>query len=335
MFMIRCAIAATVKIMSTPLVVQLHLSRPQADKFYKILVDAGIKSAKLMRAGKFSATDGQPMEAYLKALLGNDGFAQYQDYIQNDMNDRVMLRQIRRDLAIHPLSDAQLMQLWQVMKTARQTATANNPLDLSQTILSDRTELVVQYIQQQQHQIFQNVLQQATAFLSPEQLRTLGASQSDFLEKSKAGVAFAQKMFTNAPSVSWPQVQRPSTSSARTLTIEELKMTTNETGCVLPGFLRVLLWPIWKPKGLESKFGVALAFILINSMLLWANARGKYAWVNALLDALALGWIAYSILFSSERLRRRGELKRAMIFLAVMTALGGAIGVGVVAVSHL
>lgn len=159
MFLMRFAIAATMKIMYAPLVVQLHLSRKQADKFYQILADAGIKSAKPLRAGKLRPEDAQPMEAELQTLLGAVGFAQYQDYIQNDMNDHVMLRQIRRDLASHPLSDPQLLQLWQAMKAARQTATANNPLDLSQANLSDRTTMVVQYVRQQQQQIFQNVLQ--------------------------------------------------------------------------------------------------------------------------------------------------------------------------------
>jgi hypothetical protein len=105
MFLMRFAIAATMKIMYAPLVVQFHLSRKQADKFYQILADAGIKSAKLMWAGKLIPEDAQPMEAELQTSLGAVGFAQWQDYIQNDMNDHVMLRQIRRALASHPLSD--------------------------------------------------------------------------------------------------------------------------------------------------------------------------------------------------------------------------------------
>jgi hypothetical protein len=335
MFMMRFAIAATVKIMYAPLVIQLQLSRKQADTFYRILVDAGIKNAKLMRAGKLGPNDAKSLETDLQSLLGDAGFAQYQDYVQNDMNDHVFLRQIRRDLASHPLSDTQLLQLWQAMKTARQTATANHPLDLSQANLSERTATVVQYMDEQQQQNFQNVLQQAAAFLSPEQLQTLGTSQSDFLEKSKAGVAFAQKMFTNAPAISWPQAQRPSTSSARAMTIEELKMSWEETGFVLPRFFRVLNYPIWKPKGKEPAFGVALALILINSMFLLGKTWGKYAGINVLLASLATGWIAYSVRWSKERRCRRGELMRAMIFFALSCALGAGVGAAVVAVSNL
>ena len=53
---------------------------------------------------------------------------------------------------------------------------------------------------QQQEQINQNVLQQAAAFLSPDQLQTLSTSQSNMIAMQKAMGPMMQRMFTNAPS---------------------------------------------------------------------------------------------------------------------------------------
>ena len=53
---------------------------------------------------------------------------------------------------------------------------------------------------QQQEQINQNVLQQAAAFLSPDQLQTLSTSQSNMIVMQKAMAPIMKGMFTNAPS---------------------------------------------------------------------------------------------------------------------------------------
>jgi len=96
------------------------------------------------------------------------------------------------------------------MKTARQSVTANTPPnspDLSQANPSDKTAVMnqamdqaMQHQMQQQEQINQNVLQQAAAFLSPDQLQTLSTSQSNMIAMQKAMGPMMQKMFTNAPS---------------------------------------------------------------------------------------------------------------------------------------
>jgi RNA polymerase sigma factor (sigma-70 family) len=191
---------ATTKMMYCPLVKQLNLSPEQADKFYDILVDNGLKAVEAMQSGKpsASATEMKSMEADLQSLLGDAGYAQYKDYTQNDMAGQSMLMAMKNDFADHPLSDTQQQQLLQAMKTARQSVTANNPLDTSPGNLSDKMATMGQAMQQQE-QINQNVLQQAAAFLSPEQLQTLGASQSNMVAMQKAMAPMMQKMFSNAP----------------------------------------------------------------------------------------------------------------------------------------
>ncbi len=194
---------ATAKMMYAPLVKQLNLSPEQADKFYNIIVDDGLKSLKAMQSGNVSPDAGKSMEADLQSFLGDAGFAQYKDYVKNDMADQTEFTAIKNDFGDNPLSDTQQQQLLQAMKTARQSVTANNPLDLSQANPSDKTAVMDQAMRhqmQQQEQINQNVLQQAAAFLSPDQLQTLSTSQSNMISMQKAMGPMMQKMFTNPPS---------------------------------------------------------------------------------------------------------------------------------------
>jgi RNA polymerase sigma factor (sigma-70 family) len=193
----------TAKMMYGPLVKQLNLSPEQADKFYGIIVDNGIKSMKAMQSGNVSPDAGKSMETDLQSLLGDAGFAQYTDYVKNDLAGQSALMAIKNDFVDNPLSDTQQQQLLQAMKTARQSVTASNPMDLSQANPSDKTAMMDQAMQQQmqqQEQINQNVLQQAAAFLSPDQLQTLATSQSNMITMTKAMGPMMQKMFSNAPS---------------------------------------------------------------------------------------------------------------------------------------
>ena len=189
----------TTKIMYGPLVKQLNLSPDQADKFYNTIVDYGLKSLQAMQSGKASPDDAKSLDSDLQSLLGEAGFAQYKDYIKNDMADQGQFAAMKNDFADNPLSDTQQQQLLQAMKAARRSVTANNPLNPSQANPSDKTAIMGQVLQQQD-QINQNVLQQAAAFLSPEQLQTLSTSQSNMIALQKSMGPMMQKMFTNAPS---------------------------------------------------------------------------------------------------------------------------------------
>jgi RNA polymerase sigma factor (sigma-70 family) len=185
---------ATEKMMYGPLVKQLNLSPEQADKFYNILVDAGLKSLQATQPGTVSPDDGKALEADLQSLLGDAGFAQYKDYTKNDVADQSLFAAMKNDFADDPLSDPQQQQLLQAMKTARQSVNASNPLANG----SDKTATMDQVLQQQE-QMNQNVLQQAAAFLSPEQLQTLGTSQSNVIAMQKSMAPMMQKMLGNAP----------------------------------------------------------------------------------------------------------------------------------------
>src|SRR5208282_1795983 len=121
----------TTKMMYGPLVKQLNLSPDQADKFYNLLVDNGLKSMTAIQSGNAGEikSNQQSLEANLQSLLGDAGYAQYQNWLKNDMPDQTLWTAMKNDFTDNPLSDAQQQQLLQAMKAARQSVTASNPLD--------------------------------------------------------------------------------------------------------------------------------------------------------------------------------------------------------------
>jgi RNA polymerase sigma factor (sigma-70 family) len=197
-----------VKLQYGPLARQLNLSPEQTDSLYQILVD---KSLRVMESGSSTLSGGNPgdaaqtaadqgkeTESALQALLGDAGYKAYQDY-QTTVADRTLLNSIKSNFVDNPLSDEQQQQLLQVMTSARQSIAGPNAPDLSQLSPEDKLAKAGQFLQQQE-QINQQVLAQATGFLSPDQLQTLGASQSNIVSLQKAGMAVAQKMFgSSAP----------------------------------------------------------------------------------------------------------------------------------------
>jgi hypothetical protein len=194
----RGQLTSTTKTQYAPLVKQLKLSPEEADKFYQILVDRGMKGFDAVQTGNFSQDGAKSTEADLQSLLGDAGYALYNDFTQT-MTAQSMLSLMTKDFTDNPLSDSQQQQLLQAMKTASQGATANSTPDLSQTNASDRIGAMMGQQMQLQDQVNQNVLQQAAAFLSPDQLQSLATSQSNMMAMQKVGMTMAQKMFTKAP----------------------------------------------------------------------------------------------------------------------------------------
>jgi len=194
----RGQITSTTKTQYAPLVKQLNLSPEQADKFYQILVDKSMKGFDALQTGSFSPNDAKSTDPSLQSLLGDAGYAQFNDFVQN-MANQTTLSLMMKDFTDNPLSDTQQQQLLQAIKTAGQSVTTISPPDLSQPNPSDKVAAVMGQQMQQQDQINQNVLQQAAAFLSPDQLQSLASSQSNLMALQKVGMVMAQKMFNNAP----------------------------------------------------------------------------------------------------------------------------------------
>lgn len=191
------------------LVKQLKLTPAQADQFFTLLADQQASNMdrgfKIMSGGASAAEIGKAAQdsmasndAQMRALLGDDGFAQYKDYSES-LVDRTLLNQMLPSFSDDPLTSDQQKQLLQIMRTARQSSSPvpgqaeapANPGDFTGNM--DRA-------MEQQEQANAQVLQQASAFLSPEQLQTLGNSQSNFISMQKASMTMMQSMFgSNMP----------------------------------------------------------------------------------------------------------------------------------------
>jgi RNA polymerase sigma factor (sigma-70 family) len=196
--------AMMVKLQYGALVKQLNLTPDQADKFYQVLIDGTMRSAEsgasMLSGGNTADTaktvaDQQKQTlSDLQALLGDAGFAAYKDY-QQTVVDRTQLLTMKNYFGDNlSLSDTQEQQLLQSMIAARQSAAGANAPDYSQMNTADKMAMSDQYLQQQE-QINQQVLAQAAAYLSPEQLQALGNSQSNLLGMTKASMGMVQKMF--------------------------------------------------------------------------------------------------------------------------------------------
>jgi RNA polymerase sigma factor (sigma-70 family) len=205
--MMRGTMEKTVRKQYGPLIKQLNLTSDQGDKLIQLLVDhqmdAISRNPDLLGQGdlsgiaKAASESQQQLNAAVKDMLGDGGFAQFQEY-QSGMPDRMALEQMKEDFASDPLTAEQQQQLLQLMQESRKAVTANAPTSApgSQTGFSTASspEAMNQALQQQET-INQQVLQQAGSFLSPAQVQTLATSQSNFVNMEKAGFAMAQKMF--------------------------------------------------------------------------------------------------------------------------------------------
>jgi RNA polymerase sigma factor (sigma-70 family) len=187
----RNQIATSVKSQYAPLVKKLNLSQEQADKFYQILIDGSLSGVNALQSGNLSAADPKASEAEIQSLLGADGFAQYSAF-KETAGDQAMLALMTKDFADNPLTAGQQQQLLQAMTTARQNASAITAPVTDKAAMLDPSPA-------QQEQVNQNILRQAAAFLSPEQLQSLASSQSNMMTMQKLGTAMAQKMFNSPP----------------------------------------------------------------------------------------------------------------------------------------
>jgi hypothetical protein len=196
--------AGMLRIQYAPLVKQLNLTPDQRDAFYKALSDnatnamvqgmAMMSSTNNPDAASAVASSQKTMQDQMKALLGDSGFAQFQEF-QTSLPDRMMFDQMKTGLADNPLTDDQQERLLQLMISERKNAAAAvDPGTGQPAVATANSAGAMEQAVQTQDQINQRVYQQAAGFLSPVQLESLGASQSNFLNLTKMTTTMMQKM---------------------------------------------------------------------------------------------------------------------------------------------
>jgi hypothetical protein len=199
----------------SPFVKKMGLSPEDADKFKNLLADhmvsgadkaaamfGGGDSANRTEALKSMAADQKANEQQIHDFLGDEGFAQYQEY-QKTASERMQLNAFRQQAgADYSLTDQQSEQLLSFMSEEKQAAAANGqtPPDQSQrqaglqaALSDDQTEKLLQT----QETINQRVYDRAQAILSPDQLTAFGKFQNSQLQMMRMGMSMARKMFGN------------------------------------------------------------------------------------------------------------------------------------------
>jgi hypothetical protein len=191
-----------------PLIKQLNLTPDQRDAFYKVLAD-NATNVMAQSMALFSGTNNPDaagavassqtnMQGQMRLLLGDTAYAQFQDF-QTSLPDRMMFEQMKTSFADNPLTDDQQQRLLQIMIVERKnSASAVDPVTGQPVVptanLAGQTEQALQT----QDGINQRVYQQAAGFLAPDQLQSLGNSQSNLLNLTRMSMTMMQKfMGTN------------------------------------------------------------------------------------------------------------------------------------------
>ncbi len=201
--------------MYAPLVKQMGLTPEEADKFKDLLADNTMKAteqASSMFGGLASSNrteltskmveQQKNYDEEVKALLGDDRYAQYKEY-QQSVGERTQLNLYKQQTAgnEHPLTDQQTEQLLGIMKEEKQNAAAasgqplpgasDNAANLEAMLSSDKMEAMLKG----QDTANLNVLNRAKDVLSPEQYEAFGKFLENQKKMMQMGLSMAQKMF--------------------------------------------------------------------------------------------------------------------------------------------
>jgi RNA polymerase sigma factor (sigma-70 family) len=188
-----------------PLVKQLNLKPEQGDAFYKLLTDnvtntmlqslAMMEGAKDPDAAIAAANAEKNMQDQMRLLLGDSGYSQYQEF-QATLSDRMIFEQMQASFTDDPLTGDQQQRLLQIMINERKNpANGMDPGTGKPAFPAATRAAQMEQALQIQDQINQQVYQQATQFLTPNQLQTLANTQSNLLSLTRASLPMMQKMF--------------------------------------------------------------------------------------------------------------------------------------------
>ena len=200
---------AMINLMYGGLFKDLNLSPEEKDKLKDLLTDAQLKNIEAAQ-GMFGGKEGiseettkqiadakKQTEAEVKALLGDERFAQYQDY-QKNVNERMQIDQFKNQLAgaNMPMNDAQSAQMMQIIKEEKAATPAPISDDQSQapkpdTFTAANMEKQVAWMDDYN----QRVLNRAAQVLNPEQLKQYQSFQEQQASMQKLGLQMAKQMF--------------------------------------------------------------------------------------------------------------------------------------------
>jgi hypothetical protein len=200
---------AMINMMYGGLFKDLKLSLEEKDKLKELLTDSqmkNIEAAQGMFGGKEGVTEEttkqitdakKQTDTEIKALLGDERFAQYQEY-QKSMGERMQIDQFKNQLAgaNMPLDDAQSAQLMQIMKDEKSVKPA--PISDDQTQIPKKDSFTAENLEKQlawMDDYNQRVLNRAAQVLTPEQFTQYQSFRKQQDDLAKLGMQMAKQMF--------------------------------------------------------------------------------------------------------------------------------------------
>lgn len=181
------------------LIKQLKLSPEDAEKFTSLMSDVTMKGTDLLASGALSdpsqgnAVTNAFADLYgqLHALLGDDGFAQFQNY-DKTMPGRTLVQSLNELLGGSSLTAEQSAQLAQVVNQQPSAATHGIANDFDSSLLGSQDAIDAHW--QQVMDSNQRILDQSANFLTSNQLSTLATVLSNSVNAQKIqAAALAQK----------------------------------------------------------------------------------------------------------------------------------------------
>jgi len=210
--MLREQQKALVNMMYGGLFKELNLSPEEKDKLKALLTDAQMRNVEAAQ-GLFEGGDTPGVEdsskqiaaakkqtdEEIRALLGDERFAQYEEY-QKSVGERVQIDQFKTRLAAEnkTLRDDQSALLLQIMKDERVAVPPVIPTDQTQTprrefFTPENIEKQGQWMDDYNRRVTQRV--QDANVLTPEQLKEFTAFQEQQTSMQKLGMSMVRQMF--------------------------------------------------------------------------------------------------------------------------------------------
>ncbi len=211
--MVRGQQKAMMGLMYSGLYKDLNLPKEQQEKLAELLLDGQMRNIEAAQgmmdpesadsdpaaAKKAMADQKKTSDEKIRALLGDEKFAAYEDY-QKNVGERMQLNQLRGQLeeAKMPMQAEQEQQLLAILKEEKRRVppvipddAQQNPADLKSLMAGDSVEKQLAWLDDYN----KRVLDRAGSVLTPEQFKRYKEFQDQQASMQKLGLKMAKEMF--------------------------------------------------------------------------------------------------------------------------------------------
>ena len=223
--LMRAQQGAMVKMMYGPLIRDLNLPPEKQAKLSELLVEQQMKTVERSQAAfqeenadfKKVAETTQELQkendAAIKALLGDEKFAEFQDSKQT-IGERMQLSQLQQQMKDTgtPLQDDQTKQILAIIKEERQRhppAIDAAPLGSGRNMGKMFADGMMDKHLAWQEELNRTVAARLDGILAPEQLKAYTEMQAQQLNMQKFGMKMAQEMFSKRATETAPDLPTP------------------------------------------------------------------------------------------------------------------------------